>query len=66
MFDLVMQLRMKDPVIAADGLTYERAALEQWLASLGALKPRSPVTGELLAHTHLLPNLAMRALLEPQ
>ena len=57
-------MRMKDPVIAADGQTYERAAVEWWLASLGAVQPQSLVTGELLDHLHLLPNLAVRALLE--
>ena len=51
-------------MIAADGQTYERAAVEWWLASLGAVQPQSLVTGELLDHLHLLPNLAVRALLE--
>ena len=55
---------MKDPVIAADGQTYERGAIQEWLVALGGAPAHSPVSGQLLEHTHLLPNLAMRALLE--
>lgn len=54
---------MKDPVIAADGQTYEREVIQRWLRTTPAY---SPVTGQLLEHTHLLPNLAVRALLEAQ
>ena len=61
-----LQERLQDPVIAADGMTYERATMEAWLAARqGSPGPlRSPVTGALLAHALLLPNLAVRALLE--
>ena len=44
---------MKEPVVAADGHTYERVCIEQWLASG---KTTSPMTGEVLAYTHLVPN----------
>lgn len=30
---------MKDPVIASDGICYERAALKEWVAEHGAVSP---------------------------
>ncbi len=56
-----VQVRMRDPVIAADGQTYERTAIEGWLAA-GSL--RSPVTGQLMPSAALLPNLAIRDLVQ--
>ena len=53
-------LKMKDPVMAADGYTYERVAIEQWLAT-GA--GTSPKTNELLENEKLLPNKALKALI---
>ncbi len=53
---------MRDPVIATDGLTYERSAVEGWFATLDGGPPRSPVTGQLLPSKALLPNLAIREL----
>ena len=44
---------MVDPVIAADGETYERAAIEEWFA-LG--KTTAPVSNEELDTLHLFPN----------
>ena len=60
------QKRLRDPVIAADGMTYERSAMEAWLAAQHGPPEllTSPVSGAVLAHTFLLPNLAVRALLE--
>ena len=53
---------MKDPVMAADGHTYEKCAIEQWLAT-GART--SPTTNEPLASLQLLPNhLAKKAILD--
>ena len=49
---------MVDPVFTADGHTYERKSIEQWLTK----KRTSPLTGEPLAHTFLTPNHALRAL----
>ena len=46
---------MVDPVIAADGHTYERDAVEKWLQRSSA----SPVTGLKVANQELLPNLAI-------
>ena len=51
---------MVDPVVAGDGYTYERAAIQRFLE--GVDKPRSPVTGEDLPYDILIPNLiAQRA-----
>ena len=40
-----------DPVIAADGHTYEKAAITEWLQE----HQTSPVTGETLLHRHPCP-----------
>ena len=45
-------LPMKDPVVAADGHTYERAAISRWLRE----SDTSPLTGERLPHKELAPN----------
>ena len=60
-FDCPMSLeRMVDPVLAADGVTYERVQIERWLAT----HHTSPKTGMPLQHKHLTPNLALKALIE--
>jgi len=51
---------MDDPVIAADGFTYERRALERWLASHAT----SPQTNARLPSRLLVPNRALKALIE--
>lgn len=43
---------MIEPVVAADGHTYERNAIARWLQT----SSRSPLTGEILAHRELVPN----------
>ena len=48
---------MSDPVVATDGHTYERRAIEQWF-SQGRLT--SPVTNLRLNTTTLVPNHALR------
>lgn len=55
-----MQAVMYDPVIAADGHTYERAAMQEWLTSHAA----SPVTGEQLPHMKVVPNVLIRVILQ--
>jgi len=47
---------MQDPVCTADGHTYERAAIEEWLAG----HDTSPSTGVELPNKNLTPNLALR------
>ena len=59
---------MVEPVIAADGETYEKAVIEAWInggyreakgGSAGVGVP-SPVDGSLLAHTKLTHNQVMK------
>jgi len=47
---------MRDPVFSADGQTYERTKIEKWFA-LG--NRTSPLTGEELPNTNLLPNFVL-------
>lgn len=47
---------MVDPVVAADGYSYERDAIARWLEK----RASSPATGASLAHTGLTPNHALR------
>jgi len=53
----ITQELMADPVITADGHTYERAAIEQWLESHNT----SPLTGLPLSTHELSPNEALLA-----
>ena len=48
---------LQDPVVAADGLTYERAALQDWMGKHApGTEVLSPATGVPLAHRVLRPN----------
>ena len=49
---------MGDPVVAADGMTYERAAITRWL---NAGNTDSPVTAAALDHTMLCANQYLRS-----
>ena len=49
---------MTDPVVTADGHTYDREAIEVWLQRKGT----SPMTGEPLPHKTLTPNHVVRGL----
>ena len=51
---------MQDPVIAADGHTYERRAIEAWFSRART----SPVTNEPLEHLHLIPAHTIRSLIQ--
>lgn len=51
---------MKDPVIAADGHTYEREAIEQWIHEKNA----SPITGQPLTSSSLVPNLSIKHIID--
>jgi hypothetical protein len=59
----ITQQLMEHPVVAADGHTYERAAMEAWLRSERA-RGRSPLTNMPLEHTRLVTNYAVKAALE--
>jgi U-box domain len=50
---------MRDPVIASDGVCYDRAALEGWVAEHGAV---SPTTRDVIA-ADFIPNHTLRSLL---
>jgi hypothetical protein len=43
---------MVDPVVAADGHTYERSAITRWMQT----SDKSPLTGEVLSHSKLVSN----------
>lgn len=52
-----MHVLMSEPVIAADGYTYERAALQNWLQH----SVLSPVTRQIMEHSRFLPNTAIKS-----
>jgi hypothetical protein len=52
---------MKDPVIAADGHSYERSAIEKWFQEG---KNLSPITGERMNSRSLIANHALRAAID--
>ena len=52
----ITQELMVDPVFATDGQSYERAAIEQWLAE----HDTSPATGAALGSRDVTPNIALR------
>jgi hypothetical protein len=52
----ITQAPMKNPVVAADGHTYERDSIKKAIL----VKPVSPMTNKPLAHTHLVTNHALR------
>ena len=54
----IMTELMVDPVVAADGQTYERHAIEAWFAKHNT----SPVTGAELANKELYPSQTVRSL----
>ena len=54
----ITQTAMADPVLAMDGHTYERAAIERWFANGRAT---SPVTNARLASLTLVPNHALKS-----
>ena len=56
----ITQELMRDPVTAADGHSYERTAIEQWLAS----SDLSPLTGQRLPHKQLTRSHALRNAIE--
>jgi len=57
----ISNLKFVDPVVAADGHTYERVAIKQWFDK-GDL--RSPMTNELLCHTALIPNHTLKKVID--
>ena len=56
----ITMMTMVDPVVTADGQTYERSAIEGWLLT----RNTSPATGAVLRHKELAPNFALRKAIE--
>ena len=61
----ITQEPMVDPVVTADGQTYEREAIQRWIEQQRnrQLPCTSPLTGEPLEHCKLVPNVALRGLI---
>ncbi|KAF8675246.1 hypothetical protein HU200_047919 [Digitaria exilis] len=57
----ILQDVMRDPLIAADGFTYEADAIREWLDSGHRT---SPMTNLALPHRDLLPNHALRSAIQ--
>lgn len=57
----ITQELMRDPVVAPDGYSYERAAITRWLESG---KDTSPMTNETLEHTVIIPNRTLHLLIQ--
>jgi len=55
----ITQQPMRHPVVADDGFTYERSAIERWLRS----NSTSPKTNEPLANKTLRPNMDLKSLI---
>lgn len=51
---------MRDPVVVSTGQTYDRSSIALWIESGHATCPK---TGQTLAHTQLIPNLALKNLI---
>ena len=51
---------MKDPVICSDAHTYERSAIEKWLNT----NNHSPITREIITNNILIPNIALRNIIQ--
>ncbi|XP_058075790.1 U-box domain-containing protein 16 [Magnolia sinica] len=51
---------MQDPVVVASGQTYDRASISRWFGSGHATCPK---TGQVLPHSDLIPNLALKNLI---
>ena len=52
----ITNMPMQDPVIAPDGISYEKHAIKKWFSK----KKTSPVSGKVLKHTFLIPNHNLR------
>lgn len=56
----ITQEKFVDPMVAADGESYERDAIQMWLSEHGGV---SPTTGKVMRHTDLLPNHTLRSIM---
>lgn len=53
-----------DPVMATDGHTYERQAIQGHFARANGRNVRSPMTNQVLIHTEVISNYAMKNLIQ--
>jgi len=56
----ITQSKMVDPVLGSDGRTYERSAITEWLRT----HTTSPITREPMTAASLVPNYALRSMIE--
>lgn len=56
---MTLQEVMEQPVVLADGFTYERAEIMRWLQAHAT----SPMTGEVLANRIIVSNTALRSVI---
>jgi U-box domain len=56
----ITQSKMVDPVLGSDGNTYERSAITEWLRT----HTTSPITREPMTAANLVPNYALRSMIE--
>ena len=56
----ITQTKMVDPVLGSDGRTYERSAITEWLRT----HTTSPITREPMTAASLVPNYALRSMIE--
>ena len=56
----IAQEIMTDPVLAADGHTYEREMIAEWLR----IRRTSPLTNEQMPSTILMPNITLKKVIE--
>ena len=56
----IAQEIMTDPVLAADGHTYEREMIAEWLR----IRRTSPLTNEQMPSTNLMPNITLKKVIE--
>lgn len=61
---LLLELMLRDPVVAADGFTYERESIEQWIAKArrDGEEILSPVTNKPLEDLSLTQNLVLHGM----
>ena len=52
----ISKMPMSDPVMCADGFSYERSEIKKWMTKNNT----SPITGMILKHFYLAPNHALR------
>lgn len=62
--DPITQELMTDPVVAADGHTYDRSSIEHHFSNASSHhRVRSPMTNQVLPNLNLIPNHAIRGLI---